>query len=56
MTDIGLEGLANKIGYAHLWGKSKYDEYWIGRVKKRLFELDANLYKRVINQYEKYSL
>ena len=56
MSDIGLEGLANKIGYAHLWGKSKYDEYWIGRVKKRLFELDANLYKRVINQYEKYSL
>lgn len=52
MTTVGLEGLANKIGYAHLWGKSKYDEYWIKRVKNRLYELDNNLYNKVVKKYE----
>ena len=56
MTEIGLEGLANKIGYAHLWGKSKYDEFWLNKVRKRLYELDNNLYNRVTTQYEKYSI
>ena len=56
MTEIGLEGLANKIGYAHLWGKSKYDEFWLNKVRKRLYELDNKLYNRVTTQYEKYSI
>ena len=56
MAEIGLEGLANKIGFAHLWGKAKYDDFWLNKVRKRLYELDHKVYKRVVSQYEKYSL
>lgn len=37
MAEIGLEGLANKIGFAHLWGKAKYDDFWLNKVRKRLY-------------------
>lgn len=52
MTETGLEGLANAMGYIHLWGKSKYECYWINRVKDRLLELDINMYKKVMHQFE----
>jgi len=55
MANIGLEGLANKVGYAHLWGKSKYTDYWIGRVQNRIYELDRTYYNAIVNQYKKVS-
>jgi hypothetical protein len=56
MEEISLQGLANKIGYAHLWGKAKYDEFCLNKVRKKLYELDEKLYKRVMSQYKKYSV
>jgi hypothetical protein len=56
MTESGLEGLANKMGYSHLWGKSKYEDYWVGRLKSRLLELDMGMYKKVMHQYESHEI
>jgi hypothetical protein len=51
-----LDIIANELGYAHLWGKSKYNDYWLDKIKARLYQLDRNLYYKVVHQYEKYKI
>jgi len=46
-TNPGLQPYAESLGYVHLWGKSKYQDHWQERVKKRLMELDITTYNKI---------
>lgn len=53
LNDMEKEGLfeyAEKIGFVHLWGNSKYQDYWHEKVKAKLKEVNPKLYKAVTNK------
>lgn len=53
LKDIEREGLfeyAQKIGFVHLWGNSKYQDHWHQKVKAKLKEVDPKLYQSVKNK------
>jgi uncharacterized protein len=53
LQDMDIEGLfefADRIGFVHLWGNSKYQESWHQRVKAKLKEVNPKLYKSVSNK------
>jgi len=49
MDESDLFGAAENVGFVHLWGNSKYQNYYINKVKTRL----RSESKRVFNHVEK---
>jgi hypothetical protein len=45
----GLFKFAERIGFVHLWGNSKYQEHWHQKVKAKLHEVNPKLYRSVRN-------
>lgn len=41
---------ANDIGYQHIIGKQKYDDYNIEKATKMLYKLDRELYIKTLNK------
>lgn len=46
-TFPGLQPEAERLGFVHLWGPSKYQPEWEARVEKRLLELDPETYFKI---------
>lgn len=46
-TFPGLQPEAERLGFVHLWGPSKYEEKWQRRVEKRLAEIDPEAYRKI---------
>jgi hypothetical protein len=53
MKKYDLFGAAERIGFVHLWGNSKYQNEYFNKVKARLKAADAKLYKEVKNKIKK---
>lgn len=53
MKRYDLFGAAEKIGFVHLWGNSKYQNEYFKKVKSRLKAENPKLYKEVKNKIEK---
>jgi len=53
MKKYDLFGAAERIGFVHLWGNSKYQNEYFGKVKARLKAADPKLYKEVENKIKK---
>jgi hypothetical protein len=46
-TFPGLQPEAERLGFVHLWGPSKYEPEWEARVEKRLLEIDPETYFKI---------
>jgi len=53
MKKYDLFGAAERIGFVHLWGNSKYQNEYFSKVKARLKAADPKLYKEVENKIKK---
>lgn len=53
MSKWDLFGAAERIGYVHLWGNSKYQEEWQERVRLRLKKENPKLLKRLEEKIKK---
>ena len=47
VNDLGVERAAERVGYVHLWGNSKYDPKWQEMVKRRLEAENPELFETV---------
>lgn len=47
MSDPGLFETADEIGFCHLWGSTKYEDKWQGRIKRRLKEEAPGLFELI---------
>jgi hypothetical protein len=54
MSKWDLFGAAERIGFVHLWGNSKYQDYWQERVRIRLKKENPELIKRVEEKIANY--
>lgn len=54
MSKWDLFGAAERIGFVHLWGNSKYQDYWQERVRMRLKKENPELIKRVEEKIANY--
>lgn len=43
----GLSGAADRIGYTHLWGKTKYQPVWQEKVQHQVRAYDSKLWERI---------
>ena len=46
-TFPGLQPEAEKLGFVHLWGPSKYEDEWQRRIEKRLAEIDPKTHRKL---------
>lgn len=46
-TFPGLQPEAERLGFVHLWGPSKYEPEWQRRVEKRLAQIDPETYRKI---------
>lgn len=53
MNEWDLFGAAERIGFVHLWGNSKYQDYWQQRVRLRLKEENPSLMNRLEEKLRK---
>lgn len=47
VNDLGVERAAERVGYVHLWGNSKYDPKWQEMVRRRLEAENPELFETV---------
>lgn len=54
MAKWDLFGAAERIGYVHLWGNSKYQDYWQDKVKARLKAENPALFNKLEENIKKF--